>query len=65
MPGPLPNGASFSNAPVAALASLNDFPFNFGHALFDFLLPVYNMLSVSGKRHRAVPHTIAPKYLYT
>ena len=49
MPGFLPAEAAFSKAPVAALASLNDFPFNFGHALFDFLLPVYNMLSILGK----------------
>ena len=46
---PLPAEATFSTTPVAVLASLNDFPFNFGHALFDFLLPVFNMLSISGK----------------
>lgn len=48
MPGPLPAKAAFSTAPVAALASLNDLAGNFGHALFDFLFPVYNMLSLLG-----------------
>lgn len=49
VPGPLPTKAFFSTAPVAALASLNDLAGNFGHALFDFLFPVYNMLSILGK----------------
>ena len=48
VPGPLPAKAAFNTAPVAALASLNDLAGNFGHALFDFLFPVYNMLSLLG-----------------
>lgn len=54
MSGPLPAKATFSKAPVAALASLNDYQFNFGHVLFDFLLPVYNILSISGTLHTCV-----------
>ncbi|KAL3136032.1 hypothetical protein ABBQ32_007068 [Trebouxia sp. C0010 RCD-2024] len=40
VPGPVPADASFSEAPVAAIASLNDFSFNFGlyHPDFQLLL---------------------------
>ena len=34
-----PAAATFAPAPVAALASMNDFVGNFGHALYDFLCP--------------------------
>ena len=46
--GHLPTTATFDTNLVAALASLNDLAGNFGHALFDFLNPVYNMLSLLG-----------------
>ncbi|KAK9794589.1 hypothetical protein WJX73_000137 [Symbiochloris irregularis] len=44
--GSIPEEAVFSSAPVAAYASLNDFAYNFGHALFDFLFPVFNALQL-------------------
>lgn len=46
MAGDIPEGVVFSDAPVVAYASLNDFAGNFGHALFDFLFPVFNMLQL-------------------
>lgn len=46
--GTIPNGSNFHKAPVVAYASSNDFVFNFGHALFDFLFPVFNMLYIMG-----------------
>ena len=42
----IPPGAACAEAPVAALASLNDFASNVGHAMFDFLLPVFNSLQL-------------------
>ena len=47
--GPPPAEVTFNTAPVAALVSLNDVPSNFGHAIFDFLLPVFNTLSILGR----------------
>ena len=44
--GDIPANAVFSDAPVVAYASLNDFASNFGHALFDFLFPVFNILQL-------------------
>ena len=46
-----PPEAFTATSPVAVLASLNDFAFNFGHALFDFLFPVFNMLQLLGLYH--------------
>lgn len=40
----VPSNAIYAAQPVAVYASTNDFIFNFGHALFDFLYPVFNML---------------------
>lgn len=45
---PFPSDATFSAVPVVAYASVNDFVFNFGHALFDFILPVFNSLQILG-----------------
>ena len=42
----MPQNAPFSTAPVAAYVSLNDYPGNFGHALYDFLFPVFNILQL-------------------
>ena len=46
-----PAEASTSPSPVAVLASFNDFASNFGHALFDFLFPVFNQLQLLGLYH--------------
>ena len=46
-----PPEAVTAASPVAVLASLNDFAYNFGHALFDFLFPVFNMLQLMGLYH--------------
>ena len=46
-----PPEAVTAASPVAVLASLNDFAYNFGHALFDFLFPVFNMLQLLGLYH--------------
>ena len=51
MPGALPSDAVFSDAPVVAYVSLNDAVFNFGHALFDFLFPVFNTLQLMDMYH--------------
>jgi hypothetical protein len=40
----IPAGAPYSEHPVVVYASSNDFVYNFGHALFDFMYPVFNML---------------------
>ena len=45
-----PHGTT-APSPVAVLASLNDFAYNFGHALFDFLFPVFNQLQLLGLYH--------------
>ena len=45
---PIPSGAAYHAAPVVAYHSANDFLSNFGHALFDFLFPVFNMLQLLG-----------------
>jgi hypothetical protein len=44
--GNIPTGATFVDAPIVAYVSLNDLAGNFGHALFDFLFPVYNALEL-------------------
>ncbi|KAL0030947.1 hypothetical protein WJX79_003275 [Trebouxia sp. C0005] len=49
--GSIPEGAVFSDAPVVAYVSLNDAVFNFGHALFDFLFPVFNTLQLLDVYH--------------
>ncbi|KAA6418193.1 MAG: hypothetical protein FRX49_11851 [Trebouxia sp. A1-2] len=49
--GSIPEGAVFSDAPVVAYVSLNDAGFNFGHALFDFLFPVFNTLQLLDVYH--------------
>lgn len=49
--GSIPGGATFSEAPVVAYVSLNDAVFNFGHALFDFLFPVFNTLQLLDVYH--------------
>ena len=51
MPGAVPQDATFSDAPVMAYVSLNDAAFNFGHALFDFLFPVFNTLQMLDVYH--------------
>ncbi|KAL3163114.1 hypothetical protein ABBQ32_009529 [Trebouxia sp. C0010 RCD-2024] len=51
MPGAIPSDAVFSDAPVVAYVSLNDAVFNFGHALFDFLFPVFNTLQLMDMYH--------------
>ena len=48
---PRPAEASTSASPVAVLASFNDFASNFGHALYDFLLPVFNQMQLLGLYH--------------
>ena len=49
--GSIPGDATFSDAPVVAYVSLNDAVFNFGHALFDFLFPVFNTLQLLDVYH--------------
>ena len=44
--GAIPNDAPFVEASVTAYVSLNDFVENFGHAMFDFLFPVFNTLQM-------------------
>lgn len=51
MQGAIPSEAVFSDAPVVAYVSLNDAVFNFGHALFDFLFPVFNTLLLMDMYH--------------
>ena len=46
VPSNIPPDAVWLDAPVVAYASLNDFAGNLGHALFDFLLPVFNVLQL-------------------
>lgn len=48
MQQPIPSGAAYHASPVIAYHSANDFLSNFGHALFDFLFPVFNMLQLLG-----------------
>ena len=43
-----PAEATMAASPVAVLASFNDFASNFGHALFDFLFPVFNQMQLLG-----------------
>lgn len=44
----IPRDAVFSDAPVAAYASLNDHVSKFSFALFDYLYPVFNLLKLLG-----------------
>ena len=48
MQQPIPAGTAFYKAPVVAYHSANDFLGNFGHVLFDYLFPVFNMLQLLG-----------------
>lgn len=66
VPGVLPADAVFSDAPVVAYVSLNDAVFNFGHALFDFLFPVFNTLQLMDMYHSdfqllLAEHQVRPK----
>ncbi|EIE23246.1 hypothetical protein COCSUDRAFT_63602 [Coccomyxa subellipsoidea C-169] len=40
----IPRDAAYASQPVAVYASTNDYAFNYGHALFDFLYAVFNQL---------------------
>ncbi|BDA50234.1 hypothetical protein COCOBI_15-3630 [Coccomyxa sp. Obi] len=40
----IPSDAPYASQPVAVYASSNDYAFNYGHALFDFLYAVFNQL---------------------
>lgn len=40
----IPSDAAYASQPVAVYASSNDYAFNYGHALFDFLYAVFNQL---------------------
>lgn len=42
----VPNGAHYSKAPVTAFVSLNDYAGNFGHAMWDFMYPVFNTVQL-------------------
>ena len=44
--GRIPERHPYSPAPVAVFASLNDFVGSFRHALFDFIVPVFNLLQL-------------------
>lgn len=44
--GRIPERHPYSAAPVAVYHSLNDFVGSFRHALFDFVLPVFNLLQL-------------------
>ena len=44
--GDIPEDAVFSDSSVAAYASLNDFAFNFGHAMYDILFPAFNVMQL-------------------
>ena len=44
--GRIPERHPYSPAPVAVYASLNDFVGSFRHALFDFIVPVFNLLQL-------------------
>jgi hypothetical protein len=55
--GAIPDTAAYvpyEEAPVHVLASANDFAFNLGHAMYDFLLPVFNLMHVF--------HTYDPRF---
>lgn len=40
----IPSDAAYASQPVSVYASSNDYAFNYGHALFDFLYAVFNQL---------------------
>ncbi len=44
--GSIPAGTTYDEANVVAYVSLNDFAGNFGHALYDFKFPVFNVLKL-------------------
>lgn len=44
--GRIPERHPYSDAPVAVYQSLNDFVGSFRHALFDFIIPVFNLLQL-------------------
>ena len=44
--GRIPERQPYSDAPVAVYQSLNDFVGSFRHALFDFIIPVFNLLQL-------------------
>ena len=44
--GSVPPYARYVDAPVAVLASLNDYAENLGHAVYDFLFPVFNVMQL-------------------
>ena len=44
--GRIPEAHPYSSAPVAVYHSMNDFVGSFRHALFDFILPVFNLLQL-------------------
>ena len=44
--GRIPAKHPYSDAPVAVFQSLNDFVGSFRHALFDFILPVFNLMQL-------------------
>ena len=44
--GRIPDKYPYSDAPVAVLQSLNDFVGSFRHALFDFIIPVFNLMQM-------------------
>ena len=44
--GRIPERYPYSDAPVAVFHSLNDFVGSFRHALFDFILPVFNLMQL-------------------
>ncbi len=46
MSSAIPDHAEYHDAPVTVLASLNDFAGDFGHALFDFMYPVFNIMQI-------------------
>lgn len=48
IPDDIPKIAIFSDAPVAAYASLNDHVSKFSFALFDYIYPVFNLLKLLG-----------------
>ena len=44
--GRIPDKYPYSDAPVAVFQSLNDFVGSFRHALFDFIIPVFNLMQI-------------------
>ena len=42
----IPQGTAYHEAPVVVLHSLNDFVGSFRHAMFDLMLPVFNLMQL-------------------